>query len=662
MKQGKKRIISFAAALSIAFSGLSLQGYALIGSEYDIPIIVSVGDSYSSGEGMPKFYGQDKPAEEKVHDYDWIAHRSKKAWSGQLTLPGVDGTMSDHRGTNWFFAASSGAVIDNFIEGQERKYNYESLTGSTILPAQLDVFNGLALTDNDYVTVSIGGNDIGFEEVLTALAMKSVDDVKALIETKRTEFDTHIKSDLKQTYRMISQAAGKETSVIVTGYPTLLNKDGFKILFFDIPSEKTTLLNDVDVWFNGQIRGIVNDLRGEGMNIYFVDVIDGFSGHEAYTETPYINEVFIGAQPEDIDKSSLISGYSIHPNESGAAVYAMAVQNRIDSLEAARGLAALPEEDDAHDAGDIVSEGCLALKGMEYDFALTPAQNRERIDKTAGETAEKLLEARRSELDSRIAAEKELISDIAAGYGNSAVTRAADDIIGRLDEITYDPDKSFAENAGSVKELETMFSGIVRSIINGQPSGGEQPSPAGSGSGSSTDTSAAAAKEMMRAVMNDDNSVTVSWNKISGASKYILYYEKDGKDVKVIETAKNKVTIKTAKNNFTYKFKLKYITSGQTLDAPAGYKAELKSYYKPAVKLTQKDGKVTASWKKVPDAESYKVYKVVNGKLKFVTETTKNAVRFSVKSGSTYTYSVSAVVNGEETTLLKSDRADITIK
>ncbi len=267
-----------------------------------------------------------------------------------------------------------------------------------------------------------------------------------------------------------------------------------------------------------------------------------------------------------------------------------------------------------------------------------------------------------SELDSRIAAEKDLISDIAAEYGNSAVTRAADDIIGRLDEITYDPDKSFAENAGSVKELGIIFAGMIKSIVNGQPSGGEQSAPAGSGSGSSTDTSAAAAKEMMRAVMNDDNSVTVSWNKISGASKYILYYEKDGKDVKVIETAKNKITIKTAKNNFTYRFKLKYVTGGQTFDAPAGYKAELKSYYKPAVKLTQKDGKVTASWKKVPDADSYKVYKAVNGKLKFVAETTKNAVRFSVKSGSNYTYSVSAVVNGEETPLLKSDRADITIK
>ena len=166
----------------------------------------------------------------------------------------------------------------------------------------------------------------------------------------------------------------------------------------------------------------------------------------------------------------------------------------------------------------------------------------------------------------------------------------------------------------------------------------------------------------MRAVMNDDNSVTVSWNKISGASKYILYYEKDGKDVKVIETAKNKITIKTAKNNFTYRFKLKYVTSGQTFEAPASYTADLKVYYKPVLKLTQKNGKVTASWKKITGAEYYKVYKVVNGKLKLVTETTKTVVRFTGKSGKTYTYSVSAVVGGKETELTKSDRKSIKVK
>ena len=193
------------------------------------------------------------------------------------------------------------------------------------------------------------------------------------------------------------------------------------------------------------------------------------------------------------------------------------------------------------------------------------------------------------------------------------------------------------------------------------PSGGSA-TPSHSSSSSSDVSGTSASGQKLRAVLNSNNSLTVDWDKISGASKYILYYEKDGKDVKVIETKNNKVTIKTAKNNFTYKFKLKYITSGQTLDAPTGYTATLKSYYKPAVKLTQKDGKVTASWKKVPGADSYKVYKVVNGKLKFVTETTKNAVRFSAKSGSTVTYSVSAVVGGNETKLTKGDRVSIKVK
>ena len=166
----------------------------------------------------------------------------------------------------------------------------------------------------------------------------------------------------------------------------------------------------------------------------------------------------------------------------------------------------------------------------------------------------------------------------------------------------------------------------------------------------------------MWAQLNDDHSVTVGWDKISGASKYILYYEKDGKEVQVTETAKTKITMKTAKNGFTYKFRLKYITSGQTLDAPTGYTANLKVYYKPIVKLTQKDGKVTAKWAKVPGAEYYRVYKVVNGKLKYVTKTTKTSVHFKATKGKTVTYTVSAVVDGTETKLTKSDRKSIKVK
>ena len=669
MKQMKKRILSIFAASSIAFAGLAFPGSALQKTaDYDIPIIVSIGDSYSSGEGMPEFYGQDKPVEEKVLDYDWIAHRSKKAWSGKLTLPGVEGTMSEHRGTNWFFAASSSAETTHITGTQTRKYNYQGLEGTVDLPAQLDIFDGLTLTDNDYVILSIGGNDIGFEDAMTALVTKSEQDLVAYVESKYAEFNTTVKGKMKQAYRTIAQTAGEETSIIVAGYPTLLNKDGFTILvFFEIAPEKVALLNGIDNWFNDQIKGMVEELNGEGLNIHFVDVRGGFLGHEAYTETPYINEILFGAQPEDINQKSYVSAYSIHPNEDGAAIYAEAVQNKIDALEAARRLEALSEKDDAPGVEDIISEGSIALKGMEYDFTLTPAQNRQLIDESAEGATENLHTARRNELESRIAAEKDLITAEAGKYDNSEVNRVAAEIIQSLDEITYNPQKSFADNVSTVSRLHKVFTDAVRSIYNRGTSGGESSSPAGTSStpvSSDTSGSTETAKAKMSASLNSDRSVTVSWDKISDAKKYILYAEIDGQEYKMTETTKTKVKLygKLLKNNVTIKYKLKYVYGGVTCDAPAGYTASLKVYFKPAVKLTQNDGRVTASWKKVENAESYKVYKLVNGKMKLVCETSKNAVRFTAKPGRTYTYSVSAVVNGEETPLVKSDRVSITVK
>lgn len=42
----------------------------------DPMIVVSLGDSYSAGEGIEPFYGQSLPLSQKVCDHDWLAHRS----------------------------------------------------------------------------------------------------------------------------------------------------------------------------------------------------------------------------------------------------------------------------------------------------------------------------------------------------------------------------------------------------------------------------------------------------------------------------------------------------------------------------------------------------------------------------------------------------------
>ena len=98
----KKAFVFLSALLflSCLYSGVSADS---------VPVIVSLGDSYSCGEGIEPFYGQDAEMALRCLDPDWLAHRSEKSWPGMLTLPGVSGPMKEHRGENWFFAAASGA-------------------------------------------------------------------------------------------------------------------------------------------------------------------------------------------------------------------------------------------------------------------------------------------------------------------------------------------------------------------------------------------------------------------------------------------------------------------------------------------------------------------------------------------------------------------------
>ena len=116
-------------------------------------VIVSLGDSYSSGEGIEPFYGQEADMAARCQDPDWLGHRSEKSWPGALTLPAVDGPMRDHRGENWFFAAVSGAAApDLFLLSEEetaagmtavreRKYSRDGVSGVGRIPPQLDVFD-----------------------------------------------------------------------------------------------------------------------------------------------------------------------------------------------------------------------------------------------------------------------------------------------------------------------------------------------------------------------------------------------------------------------------------------------------------------------------------------------------------------------------------------
>ena len=321
-------------------------------------IIVSLGDSYASGEGIEEFYGQDLDLKDKVRNDDWLAHRSTKSWSGQLKLDGVKGTMKDNRGTNWFFVAASGAetkhLNGSFYKVYCKNGLFESYIDYKYLDPQLNVFSELRNKglEAEYVTVSLGGNDAKFAEVISDAASSSLTfNPSALAEKLNTVWadfykDGGIRDNLYNAYKDIEEAAGKQAKIIVVGYPKLLNKDGKGLPF---SKDAATMVNDSVYRFNREIETLVNQCKAEGMKICFVSVEEAFDGKEAYSKNAYINKIDLVSNSEDLVDfnpfitDSYFSSYSVHPNAEGAKAYAKCVQAKIDSIEKDGGRSEWPE-------------------------------------------------------------------------------------------------------------------------------------------------------------------------------------------------------------------------------------------------------------------------------------------------------------------------------
>ena len=354
-------------------------------------VVVSLGDSYSSGEGIEPFYGQNKSLEDKVKDEDWLAHRSTKGWPALLQFSGIAGFSGDYNVKytsssvlNWYFAAASGATTEHISKkNQTKTYNKSrsstpitpfNLAGSVELPRQIDVFNGIEGTV-DYVTMTIGGNDVKFVDIITTCALFSsylhfgkTSKLQEDIDKIWGEFDK-TRDNIEQVYRDVFEKAGPNAWIIVAGYPKLLDKDGRGGL---INKAEAKLVNDNVVRFNNEIRSIVEKCSRNGMNIVFADVIEEFDkdgGHQAYSKEPWINKIMFFANSEDLDDASIASSYSVHPNVLGAQAYARCVNSKIKEIEAKKTVGTLRGIlNEAYNPDLPIENAVLTVHKGEYSF------------------------------------------------------------------------------------------------------------------------------------------------------------------------------------------------------------------------------------------------------------------------------------------------------
>ncbi|TDD78030.1 SGNH/GDSL hydrolase family protein [Actinomadura darangshiensis] len=225
--------VGFAAA-SLLWSGSA----SAAGTNY-----VAMGDSYSSGTG--------------AGDYDPASGSCNRSANAYPNL-----WAAAHSTQSYKFVACSGATTSTVTSGQ-----LGALSSSTTL-----------------VSISVGGNDAGFADVMQTCVLSSDSACKSKVAEAESVMTNTLPGRLDSLYSKIG-AKAPSARVVVLGYPRL-----YKIVSVcvGLSNTKRTALNGAA----DTLDGVVSKAAGRA-GFTWSDVRDEFSGHELCSGDDWLNAVTI---------------------------------------------------------------------------------------------------------------------------------------------------------------------------------------------------------------------------------------------------------------------------------------------------------------------------------------------------------------------------------
>jgi len=251
------RIVGIAAAVL----GVLLP----VASASAAPQYAALGDSYSSGVGTRVFY-------EESGECD----RSPDAFGPKVAAA---------KGYTLSFQACSGAKTGEVISKQ-----LGTLSSTTSL-----------------VTITIGGNDAGFSNVIINCALYYFTCGSAI-----SEANTYIKNTLpgllETTYKDI-RAKATTAKVVVLGYSKLFTKEGATCNVNFLTSGNEKKMNETAELLDSVIKG-----RAEAAKFTFINPTAPFESHEVCSSSEWLN-----GQSNPLSES-------YHPNVSGQSEFTTLVE------------------------------------------------------------------------------------------------------------------------------------------------------------------------------------------------------------------------------------------------------------------------------------------------------------------------------------------------
>ena len=261
LRTARSAVLAVVAAVALIVPGAgaaSAHGSRVV---YD-----ALGDSYASGYGVPPYAD---------------CGRSQSAYPVQL-----DGR---HRLRLDDFVACAGATTTSLVSGGQL--------------AALDA-------DTDLVTLSIGGNDVGWSSAVIACLGGTDAQCTGAVAVVDTRITSELPALLDTVYAEVA-AAAPNAQVVVTGYPRLFSPE-YGAYLAASPDELSALNAGADT-----LDTVIADAVARA-GFRFVDVRTRFVGHGANSPDPWI----LG--PTDPG--------AFHPTVSGYRAYTAAVNSALGPI------------------------------------------------------------------------------------------------------------------------------------------------------------------------------------------------------------------------------------------------------------------------------------------------------------------------------------------
>ena len=263
MRSTARALVTSLVGVALAASGVLVATVASAAPPQPVRTD-ALGDSYAAGVGAPPYDGQ--------------CARSQAAYAVQL-----DGRMRIDLDD---FVACAGATTLTLVSGGQ----LNALDQST-----------------DLVTLTIGGNDIGWGNAVGACLSPSDGACQGALALATRAITSTLPGRLDTVYSQVA-AGAPNAHVVVTGYPRLFSPEygaylGASTAEQQALNDGADLLNDV----------IARAAAARGFQ--FVDVAERFVGHGVNSPEPWI----LGPGPA-----------AFHPNLGGHKAYTAAVTSRIN--------------------------------------------------------------------------------------------------------------------------------------------------------------------------------------------------------------------------------------------------------------------------------------------------------------------------------------------